>query len=314
VVAPGGRLRPGVPVSARVVLDEPVVARAGDRFVLRSASPLVTIGGGVVTDPQPVGRRVRPWPAGPLDAPRRLALLLAEGGANGLPVPSLAVRLGLSPAAVGSLLETRRGELRALGDHIYDAGAVAALGDMLRGAVAAYHEAHPLEAGAPLQAMRGSLGAPPALVDEIVRDAVRAGALELDGGLVRERGWVPRLSEAQRERRAALLVLLEQAGAEPPGVTEITTAHGADAAGLLRLLEREGSVVQVEPDRYYAVAAVRALVERLRAAMSGGGEHGPAALRDALGISRKYLIPFLEYCDRAGITERRATGRIFRAL
>jgi selenocysteine-specific elongation factor len=312
VVAAGGRLRPGARVSARVVLDEPVVARAGDRFVLRSASPLVTIGGGIVMDPQPPGRRARPWPAAPLDASARLALLLAEGGASGIAVGSLPVRLGLSPSAVGSLLASRPAEHRALGDRIYEGTAVASLGETLRRAVAAYHASHPLEPGAPLQTMRGALGAPPALVDEIVREGVRAGSLELDGGLVRERGWSPRLSDAQRERRLALVRLLDEAGAEPPSVSEITTMHGADASGLLRLLERDGVVVQVEPDRYYAAGALRALVERLRAAMPNGGEYGPAELRDALGVSRKFLIPFLEYCDRVGITERRAAGRIFR--
>jgi selenocysteine-specific elongation factor len=44
----------------RIVLDSPVVARAGDRFVLRSASPSETIGGGIITDPQ-APPRARPW-------------------------------------------------------------------------------------------------------------------------------------------------------------------------------------------------------------------------------------------------------------
>ncbi|HEX6059743.1 MAG TPA: selenocysteine-specific translation elongation factor [Gemmatimonadaceae bacterium] len=312
VVAAGGRLRPGVRTAARVVLDEPVVARAGDRFVLRSASPLVTIGGGVVQDPQPHGRRVRPWPSVSLGAGERLALLLAEGGARGVAVASLPVRLGVAPAAVGALLAQRAGAVRVLGDHVYDPASVADLGASLRRAVAAYHAEHPLEPGAPLQAMRASLGAPAAIVEEIVRDSVRAGALELDGGLVRERGWVPRLTDAQRERRDALLALLEGAGAEPPSVPELSAGYGSDAGSLLRLLEREGRVVQVEPDRYYAAGALGALLDRLRGGMAAGREYGPAELRDLLGISRKYLIPLLEYCDRTGVTDRRATGRSLR--
>jgi selenocysteine-specific elongation factor len=312
VVAPAGRLRPGVRAPARVVVDEPIVARAGDRFVLRSASPLVTIGGGVVDDPMPAGRHVRPWPAGPRDPARRLELLLAEGGTMGIVTASLPVRLGMPPDAVAALLVARRSAHRALGERIYAAEAVHGLGEALLDAVRAHHSAHPLEPGAPLQAMRASLGAPSTIVDEIVRDGVRAGALELDGGLVRERGWMPRLTEEQQARRAALLRLLEAAGAEPPSVSEITTSHGADSSGLLRLLEREGAIVQVEPDRYYAAESVRALVDRMRVGMTGGREFGPSELRDLLGISRKFLIPFLEYCDRTGITDRRAAGRIFR--
>src|SRR5581483_8808343 len=50
------------PFAARVVLDEPVVLRAGDRFVIRTSAPLNTIGGGVIVDPY-APKRARPWPA-----------------------------------------------------------------------------------------------------------------------------------------------------------------------------------------------------------------------------------------------------------
>ena len=79
---------------------------------------------------------------------------------------------------------------------------------------------------------------------------------------------------------------------------------------LLRNLEREGKVVQVEGDRFYAAAVVEGLVGRLRSGMTPGREYGPAELRELLGTSRKFLIPFLEWCDRQRITERRPEGRV----
>jgi selenocysteine-specific elongation factor len=81
---------------------------------------------------------------------------------------------------------------------------------------------------------------------------------------------------------------------------------------LLRLLEREGAAVQVEETRYYAAQAVEELVGNLRRGMERGREYGPAELREFLGVTRKYLIPFLEYCDRIGVTERRGGGRVLR--
>jgi len=50
----------------------------------------------------------------------------------------------------------------------------------------------------------------------------------------------------------------------------------------------------------------------LRKELVPGRPYAPAQLRDVLGFSRKYLIPFLEFCDRVGITERRGDGRILR--
>ena len=87
-------------------------------------------------------------------------------------------------------------------------------------------------------------------------------------------------------------------------------AHGPRVPALLRLLERSGEVVAVESDRYYAREAVDALIEQLRRSTSGDREYTPAELRDVLGDSRKYLIPFLEFCDRSGVTTRRETGRL----
>jgi selenocysteine-specific elongation factor len=82
--------------------------------------------------------------------------------------------------------------------------------------------------------------------------------------------------------------------------------------GLLRFLERQGRIVQVETDRYYDRAALDGLIARLRSELEAGQVYAPGQLRDVLGVSRKYLIPFLEFCDRNGITERRGVGRVLK--
>src|ERR1019366_9876627 len=78
LVAAAGRVEPGAIHAGRIALDAPVVARAGDRFVLRTTSPAMTIGGGVVTDPQPPARRAKPWRAPGAGDGERLG-----GGAGG---------------------------------------------------------------------------------------------------------------------------------------------------------------------------------------------------------------------------------------
>jgi selenocysteine-specific elongation factor len=131
---------------------------------------------------------------------------------------------------------------------------------------------------------------------------------------VRLAGWAPRPTAAQQGLLAALESALAQAGREPPSVTELTAAHGPSVPSLLRLLERAGRVVQVEADRYYDAAAVDELLGALRRGMAPGRSYGPAELRELLGVSRKYLIPFLEFADRRNVTDRRADGRVLRAV
>ena len=162
------------------------------------------------------------------------------------------------------------------------------------------------------QAVRARLGTHPDLADALLREAVAGAKLELEGGAVRRVGWRPALSPAEAASRDAIRDALVQAGREPPSVSELAAVHGAVTSTLLRLIERDGEVVQVEPDRYYSRAALAELMGTLARVMVPERVYGPSELREVLGVSRKFLIPLLEYADRARVTDRRAEGRVIR--
>ncbi|HEY5416029.1 MAG TPA: selenocysteine-specific translation elongation factor [Gemmatimonadaceae bacterium] len=310
VVTPGGALSPGETKAGRVVLDAPVVVRAGDRFVIRGGSPVSTLGGGVVVDPHPAHRRARPWTAQHDSFDARLALALREAGGEGLGIADLPVRLGASPSDVAACLEPHKDVLR-IGARIFDRAYRDELVSSLAEAVARHHHRNPLDAGVLLQTIRARVVGRSELLDDAVRTAVISGHLEtIENGLVRRTGWRPTLSNDQTDLKATLAGALRTAGPEPPSLGELSAAHGPSVVPIIRMLEREGTIVPVESDRYYDAGALTALVDRLRNGMIGGREYTPSELRDVIGLSRKYLIPFLEYCDRRGITERRSTGRV----
>ncbi len=99
-------IAPGALGPARLLLESPLVARGGDRFVLRSFSPVTTIGGGVVLDPFPPPRsRLRRRGLAADQAPaERLRLLAAEAGLAGVALATLAVRLGIPPSRVTAVV------------------------------------------------------------------------------------------------------------------------------------------------------------------------------------------------------------------
>jgi selenocysteine-specific elongation factor len=307
VVASGGALAPGARKQARIVLDDPVVARAGDRFVLRSASPLLTIGGGIVNDPLPPHRRTRPWQRSAASPAERLQLVLGPSLARGVEVSALPVRTGATPGELPTLLASDG--VRRVGERIFAEDTLRSLAEQAMLAVEEFHERYPLEPGAPLQSVRARLGVEVPVAEAVLGDLQRAGRLELRGAVALRSGWSPVLSPAAEATRALLIEALQSAGAEPPSVAELEQQYGDGTRALLRLLERDGEVVQVESERYYAAVALSTLVATLRAAMHPGRPYTPGQLRDALGLSRKFLIPLLEYCDRGGITDRRGAER-----
>jgi selenocysteine-specific elongation factor len=311
VATPGGPLSAGETKPGRLVLDAPVVARAGDRFVIRGGSPMGTLGGGVVVDPHPAHRRARPWAAPHDSLESRLALTLREAGGEGLDIAGLSVRLGAVASDVAAWLERYRDSVIRIGPRIFDQRFRDDLVSSVVDAVADHHRRNPLEAGVALQTIRTRLAGRSELVDDAVRTAASNGHIEtIESGLVRRTGWKPTLSNDQTDLKATLANALRTAGAEPPSLGDLSSAHGSSVVPIMRMLEREGTVVPVESDRYYDAGALTALVDRLRDGMVAGREYTPSELRDVIGLSRKYLIPFLEYCDRRGITERRSTGRV----
>ena len=309
LVAAAGRVEPGAIHPVRIALDAPIVARAGDRFVLRTTSPAMTIGGGVVTDPQPPVRRAKAWRSPGASDAERLEWIAAECAGQGLALGDIPVRVGIPPAKVTGLVDATRAVLR-LDDRVYDVALRSRLRDRLAADVRAWHKAHPLEAGFPLQHARSSIRANEVLFDDLVRELSERGKIELRGGVLTRAGWKAG-SGADAAKIAEIAVALEAGGVAPLNVGELADQFGKETPALLRVLEREGRAVAVAPDRYYSVKAVESLLASLRGATSDGAEKTASQIREVLGLSRKYLIPFLEYCDRIGVSRRRGDLRSF---
>lgn len=294
---------------ARIVLDHPVVLRAGDRFVLRSSAPLNTIAGGVVTDPY-APRRAAIWPAG-LSTVERLERLVAEAGGQGLDPTTLPVRLGMPAGDCRAVIEATAA-VRVTGNRLIATERAGDLRDRIMAEVDAHHAAAPLEPAIPIQLVRSRLNASAEVADALIEQEIAAGTLVTRSGGLARSGWSPTLSPTESTLVDRILATLAAAGVEPPTSAELAASLGTAVEGLLRFLERRGDVVQTEEGRYYTVDNLKQLVERLRGVMTTNAAATPAEIRDGLGLSRKYLIPFLEYCDRAGYTNRQSGGRVWR--
>ncbi|MEO8194668.1 MAG: selenocysteine-specific translation elongation factor [Gemmatimonadales bacterium] len=303
---------------ARLILDEPVVARSGDRFVMRRPSPARTIGGGEVLDPYPSRdrRRARPAkgepPHSPKDSPRgegRLISFLASAGNAGVALRELPIRTGLTPAQVSRVIE--QVEAIVVRGRAWSRDAVIDLEKRIETMLALGMANHPLERGVSLQTVRSEMRAPEEVMDLALDRLEKGGRIELDGSVARPFGWVSRLGERQQALSDAILHEICTHPVEPPTVEELTARFGGSTPSILRWLERDGQLERVSDDRYYGRSAVKQMVEAMRSALEPGRIYSPGELREVLGVSRKYLIPFLEFCDRNRITERTDQGRRF---
>ena len=292
---------------ARLALEQPLVARGNDRFVLRSYSPVVTTGGGRVLDPLPPRRASWPEMLSSEQAADRLeALVLRRPG--GVSAAELPLLLGEN-AAESSRLAALNPRVESLGGRFVGAELAATIRNAASGLLEEYHRKHPIEPGLSLETLRRSLQGPVEVIDGVLDRMLAKGELRLEQGAVALAGFHPQLGEGA-ELLDRVLKLLEGAGLTPPSVSELE--HQLERRGLLPLLKhavQQRRLVAVESERYYTPAALEQFVQAIRQVASGQ-EITPSSLRDHTGLSRKYLIPLLEWADKSGVTRRVGDVRV----
>ena len=329
-----GAAAPGDRGHAVLACESPLVTRAGDRCVLRFYSPVELLGGARVAELEPPRDwrnregRTEEWdrvlgsdPAASIAAAVRLA------GGRGIDREGLRLATphplpeGIVPSASGAGEIGSAPPIRRIGDRWFDAGRIDALAGRLEDWLLREHEAAPRTPALPLESLRTAADEGDA--DELVEAAIdrlrSAGRVVVEGPEIRLAEHGVELSEREAAVRADLLAAIRDGGLMPPDPAELATDLGAERAlinDLLRLLVDAGEIVQVTPELYITANAESRLrstaLEVLDAQASGASEGAarPTHFREALVVTRRYLIPLLEYLDGIGWTRRTDEGRI----
>lgn len=316
-----GDIAPGGSAWIQLRLEEPIAARARDRFVMRAYSPVATIGGGEIVEPDPPKRKTldeetrarleRVLAGGAADA---LAAHVELQGWRGAPVAKLPVQVGFPPSVLDSALVElfRAGGLRA-GTAVFAPWVRAEAEARVLAAVAAGHAADPLRAGVPLAAVRHALpcwGAPE-LADAVVAALIEAARLKAAEGGVSLPGHRPLPTPDQEVASERIRRILAEGGLGAPDVAELPDELRTrdDLWSLLRRLEGAGVLVPVADGLYLDRAALDRAAARIRAELGGRTGLGPAHFKEVLPVSRKRLLPLLHYFDGQGVTLRRGDVR-----
>lgn len=310
-------VRPGELGWGVVVCERSVVVRARDRFVLRFYSPVSTIGGGQVADLAPDRHwRVRTdrWrEVLEGDAPAAVRSVIAGVGGRGMLERDIPMATGIPAGDISQALHSE-GVARRIGQRWYDETALESATESTLAVLEAAHRATPRSAAVSLESVRAPLLT--RFSSELLESAMTA---LVDRALVVRHG--PRvhlshhsvaLTPHESEVLSALEALLESAGLEPPPPAGMADQLGISRPllnDLLRLLLDAGQVVSITPE-YLVTREAEARARRAALSVARTGPATPAQFREALGLSRKHLIPLLEHMDRLQVTRRTSEGRV----
>lgn len=318
VDATDGVLQPGRSAFVQFRLESPVVAVAGDRFVVRRYSPALTIGGGVILDPllPKLSRGTR----------EELLLTLANGsladrvelvarieGLRGLSIDSVRARTGLSIPAL-------RAELKKL-PHLEKVGDARwlhrdAVTDFRRKSIEfldRYFKSSRMAVSVPKGEFVQKLIPPdtdPAIVEFLLRDLSAEKIVDVRGDVLEVPGRSKTLGGAEGELARMIENQFLEAGLNAPAVSVLIKSmphRPKMIEGVIAFLVKQGILVRIAEGVYLHRDTVAAARQTMAAHKGETVDVGQ--FKELFGLSRKVAIPLLELFDREGVTKRVGDAR-----
>jgi selenocysteine-specific elongation factor len=280
------------------------------------------MGGGWIVDSRPPRRRAADRErVGRLQAATGLeeaaTAVVEEAGAAGVEAPELAARLTVPQPRLRSVLDRVAGVavLRTEPPVLVARSALARLSGEAQRALERFHREHPLDPGMPREELRSRVfgRAPVPAYEWVLEELAEAGTLRLASDTVALAEHEIRLSSDEEGARAALLAAAREGGLAGVEVKSVGEHSGQDVAALervARVLAREGTLERVGEGLLVHREHADALKRQVRERWAPGSRLDVPAFKEMTGLSRKYVIPLLEYLDREKVTRRSGKDRV----
>ncbi len=314
-------LSPGEKTVAQIRLDEPVATVRDDRFVIRSYSPVRTVGGGRILNPVPVKhKRFREEIVSGLSSLRDgqsehiISFHAASTGYRGVTFGDLKLMTNLADKklemVLSGLLTKKEMMLIDRENRIYiHGGSFEHIRNETTEHLETYHGANPLKAGMPKEELKSKL---PAILGQklftlLINHLTKDKVIVVEEETVRLTTHKVSLAADQSGVRKKILGSYRSSGLQPPYFKELSKTYDidpADARDVLGLLVDGGDILKIKEDLFFDRRAVAELQGRLVDFLQENEEITTPQFKDMTGASRKYVIPLIEYFDSMKVTIR----------
>ena len=315
-------VKAGSKAFAQIRLDHPIAALRGDRFVLRSYSPVQTIGGGSILHPLPrkhKGHDKRDAAVAlttllEADEPSIVVWHVKDALSGGISEEELRVRANVPPKVLDKALQNFMNQKKVI---LYDkdnrrllhSETLEKLKQIVLEALADHHQRFPLKTGMAKEELSAQL---PPLVDTKLYNFILRQLADSDQ-VAQEMEWVRLtshkidLTKNEEIIRQKIEKTFRDAGLQPPFFKEVAAGLPGTARQHQDVLEwmlSQGILVKVKEEIYFHAAVLSELQQRLISFLKEQGEMSTPQFKDMTGASRKYTIPLLEYFDAQKVTIR----------
>jgi selenocysteine-specific elongation factor len=317
---------PGEELFVQFVFQNPLVALPGDRFILRGSYAIQTIGGGAVLDIVPPRHKRK---SGDLervynvlsrgDDFEKALYHISKGSFAGIDKDRLSILIGKDGLYAGSLTEhlETTGKIKIIGKTAIQTDSFDTYKKTLLSIIHDFTKKNPLKVGISKEELRTRL---PVVDHHIFQSAldecVRNNHIEVEKDKVKVHATEGTMGKAVGEDESLILKTLLGYGLTPPGLKELSTETGKkekDLRDILNRLSFEKKVVKIKGDMYVHRDVIEGLKQKATSYLTAKKEMTPSDFKSVVDVSRKYMIPLLEYLDEIKLTIRVGDKRILRS-
>lgn len=318
-------ISPGEELFVQFVFHNPLVALPGDRFILRGPYEVQTIGGGYIIDIAPPKHKRKTPEVNDIydvltvgDDLAKAEYHVEKGKHSGVDRDSLAVLLGKDERKNREIVVDleKKGRVKIIGRMIINKKRFDAYKESLVSVVKEFAEKNPLKFGISREELRTRLpSVNPSVFQEALDECLKSGNVEAEKDKVKIALSGKSVNTDFSEKEMRIVKVLADSGLTPPGFTELITlvsVKDKDLRDILNRLSFEGKVVKVKGDMYFHHDAIDKFKEKVVSLLSNHSGMTPSDFKSIADLSRKYMIPLLEYLDEIKLTIRVGDKRVLR--
>ncbi len=292
-------------------LKDPLIAMAGDRYIIRRFSPVETIGGGVILDPSPYRRSLK---AGTQDLniyeygtlPEKLATKIKRAGIYG--IKNLLLEGWIKeevPKIRESIMSLKdQGIIMQFEDVLIHTEIFKTFKDNIINTISDFHKKNPLKPGIFKEELRSHYNIESRLFTNLI---TAVDEIVIEKETARLKTFKVALTHVDETLKSKVSEVLEKSGFQPPMKEELINSLKIDPrtlTDLLKLMTKEGTLVRINDSMFITSNHYKKMIESLKDFFNKKSEMTVAEFRDTLNTTRKYALPFLEYLDSNKITLR----------
>ena len=292
-------------------LQEHVIAMSGDRYIIRSYSPVETIGGGEVYDPSShkMSHKKSMEDLKIFETrilADKISVKVKRSGIQGIDATLIEGWVSADSESIKEAIELlkKEGTVRQFESILIHKTTFDSFREIAKKLVQDFHRRNPLKPGIQKEELRSHIRLKPKLFDQmltVLEDVIA------DRDIVKLHTFKIALSEEDTVLRKTILEILGNAEFQPLTAEELLRSLRADEkylAQIVKLMVKEGSLIKINDSLYLPSFIYERMLGLLKAFSGRKPEMLVSEFREMLGTSRKYALLFLEYLDANRITKK----------